>query len=110
MTRTQIREDAEKRNEIALEKVLYISKYFQTFCHKNHIYIYKTPKIPFNLKPKEEVQTHLTTTLEENINRVEVEGVEARTVDEALSVLRYLLYFCSNVLFRNKRFMLDEMS
>ena len=41
-------------------------------------------------KPKEEVETHLTTPLEENINRVEVEGVEARTVDEALSVLRYL--------------------
>jgi len=57
LTRTQIREDAEKRNEIALEK------------------------------PKQEVQTHLTTTLEENINRVEIEGVEARTVDEALSVL-----------------------
>ena len=41
-------------------------------------------------KPKAEVETHLTTPLEENINRVEVEGVEARTVDEALSVLRYL--------------------
>lgn len=38
-------------------------------------------------KPKAEVETHLTTPLEENINRVEVEGVEARTVDEALSVL-----------------------
>ena len=47
-------------------------------------------------KPKAEVETHLTTPLEENINRVEVEGVEARTVDEALSVLRYLLlYFCT---------------
>lgn len=48
-------------------------------------------------KPKEEVETHLTTPLEENINRVVVEGVEARTVDEALSVLRYLLlYFWSH--------------
>ena len=48
-------------------------------------------------KPKAEVETHLTTPLEENINRVEVEGVEARTVDEALSVLRYLmLYFWSH--------------
>ena len=44
-------------------------------------------------KPKAEVETHLTTPLEENINRVEVEGVEARTVDEALSVLRYLLLY-----------------
>ena len=67
MSRAQIREDAEKRNAIALGK------------------------------PKEEVETHLTTPLEENINRVEVEGVEARTVDEALSVLRYLLlYFWSH--------------
>ena len=49
-------------------------------------------------KPKEEVETHLTTPLEENINRVEVEGVEARTVDEALSVLRYIVIFLVSLL------------
>ena len=49
-------------------------------------------------KPKAEVETHLTTPLEENINRVEVEGVEARTVDEALSVLRYIVIFLVSLL------------
>ena len=49
-------------------------------------------------KPKAEVETHLTTPLEENINRVEVEGVEARTVDEALSVLRYIIIFLVSLL------------
>ena len=58
MSRAQIREENEKREAIARGKTT------------------------------EEVKTHLTTPLEENINRVEVDGVEARTVDEALSVLK----------------------
>ena len=41
-------------------------------------------------KANEEVKTHLSTPLEENVNRVQVEGVEARTVDEALNVLRFV--------------------
>ncbi|KAJ1526002.1 hypothetical protein ONE63_009179 [Megalurothrips usitatus] len=36
-------------------------------------------------KPEEE--THISKPLEENINRLEVEGEEARTVEEAISVL-----------------------
>ena len=58
LSRAQIREEAAKREAIARGKA------------------------------NEEVKTHLSTPLEENINRVEVEGVEARTVDEALNVLR----------------------
>jgi len=34
-----------------------------------------------------EVETHLNKPLEENVNRMEVEGEEARTVEEAISVL-----------------------
>lgn len=41
---------------------------------------------------KEAVQTHLTMPLEENINRIDVEGEEARSVTEAIAVLRY---YCS---------------
>ncbi|KAK9511115.1 hypothetical protein O3M35_005741 [Rhynocoris fuscipes] len=36
-------------------------------------------------KPKPE--THLTAPLEENINRLTIDGLEARTVDEALGIL-----------------------
>lgn len=36
-------------------------------------------------KPK--VETHLTKPLEENINRLTIDGLEARTVDEALGIL-----------------------
>ena len=60
MTRAQIREDTEKREAIARGN-----------------------------KVTDEVKTHLDAPLEENINRVQVEGVEARNVDEALSALRY---------------------
>jgi len=57
LSRAQIREEAAKREAIARGKV------------------------------NQEVKTHLSTPLQENINRVKVEGVEARTVDEALNVL-----------------------
>lgn len=60
MSRAQIREEAERREAIARGKAAV------------------------------ETKTHLDAPLEENVNRVQVEGVEARTVDEALSVLRYL--------------------
>ena len=60
MSRSQIREETERREAIARGKI-------------------------------NEVKTHLSAPLEENINRVEVDGEEARTVDEALSVLRYAL-------------------
>lgn len=39
-------------------------------------------------KEKEKIETHLTTPLEENINRIAVEGDEARTVTEAITILR----------------------
>ena len=58
LSRAQIREEAAKREAIARGKA------------------------------NQEVKTHLSTPLQENINRVKVEGVEARTVDEALNVLR----------------------
>jgi len=38
-------------------------------------------------KNVKEVETHLNKPLEENVNRLEVEGQEARTVEEAISVL-----------------------
>jgi len=38
-------------------------------------------------KNVKEVETHLSKPLEENVNRLEVEGQEARTVEEAISVL-----------------------
>ncbi|CAB0018022.1 unnamed protein product [Nesidiocoris tenuis] len=37
--------------------------------------------------PKPKVETHLTKPIEENVNRLIVEGDEARTVDEAIRVL-----------------------
>lgn len=37
---------------------------------------------------KEVVETHLTVPLEENINRLTVEGEEARSVTEAISILK----------------------
>ena len=42
-------------------------------------------------KPNNETNTHLSQPLEENINRADIDTVEARTVDEALSVLRYIM-------------------
>ena len=35
--------------------------------------------------------THIEKPLEENINRLQTEGVQARSVEEAIAVLRYLL-------------------
>lgn len=37
---------------------------------------------------KQEVETHLTVPLEENINRLQVDGEEARSVNEAINILR----------------------
>lgn len=37
---------------------------------------------------KEVIETHLTVPLEENINRLTVEGEEARSVTEAISILK----------------------
>ena len=36
---------------------------------------------------KKEVETHLTAPLEENVNRIAVDGVEARNIDEAIGAL-----------------------
>lgn len=62
MSRAQIREEAERREAIARGRA------------------------------NQDTKTHLDAPLEENVNRVQVEGVEARTVDEALSVLRYEIF------------------
>ena len=70
MSRAQIREEAERREAIARGR-----------------------SVP---KTNNEVNTHLSKPLEENVNRAEVATVEARTVDEALSVLRYVI--CSFLL------------
>ena len=58
MSRAQIREDAEKREAIARGKDPAVKK--------------EVPVVP----------------LEENVNRIEAETATARTVDEALEVLR----------------------
>jgi hypothetical protein len=42
-------------------------------------------------KTKEPV-THIEKPLEENINRLQTEGVQARSVEEAIAVLRYLAH------------------
>lgn len=39
-------------------------------------------------KEKEPVETHLTAPLVENVNRIAVEGEEARSVTEAIAILR----------------------
>ncbi|XP_039278201.1 coiled-coil domain-containing protein 124 [Nilaparvata lugens] len=39
------------------------------------------------MKAKPQVETHLSKPLEENINRLTIEGEEARTVTEAISIL-----------------------
>ncbi|CAH0380890.1 unnamed protein product [Bemisia tabaci] len=39
------------------------------------------------LSSSKNVQTHVNVPLEENINHLQVEGAEARTIDEAISVL-----------------------
>lgn len=41
---------------------------------------------------KEVIETHLTVPLEENINRLTIEGEEARSVTEAIAVLRFVKY------------------
>lgn len=38
-------------------------------------------------KVEKKVETHLDTPLEENINRLQIDGEEARNVDEAISIL-----------------------
>ena len=38
-------------------------------------------------KKQPELETHLTAPLEENVNRLSVEGVEARNIEEAISAL-----------------------
>lgn len=43
---------------------------------------------------KEKIVTHLDEPLEENINRLKIEGDEARTVDEAIGILRYTKCLC----------------
>lgn len=60
MSRAQIREDAEIREAITKEQ-----------------------------NAEKEAKTHLETPIEENVNRLQVEGAEARTLDEAISVLRF---------------------
>lgn len=42
---------------------------------------------------QKETETHLEIPLEENINKVVVEGEQARSIDEAISILRYLSMF-----------------
>jgi hypothetical protein len=50
---------------------------------------------------KEKVVTHLDEPLEENINRLKIEGEEARTITEAISILRltinYLIFQFSKI-------------
>lgn len=50
----------------------------------------KSVKVEKEEKEKN-VETHLDVPLIENVNRLQVEGDEARTVEEAISILRYSL-------------------
>jgi hypothetical protein len=43
--------------------------------------------------------THIEKPLEENVNRLQVEGEEARSVEQAIAMLRYLLTNISIVIF-----------
>jgi len=49
--------------------------------------IQKKQEAPKKKEPIEKVETHLDTPLVENINRIQIEGEEARTVDEAIQIL-----------------------
>lgn len=40
---------------------------------------------------KQDIDTHITQPLPENINRLQVDGEEARSVEEAISVLRLVV-------------------
>lgn len=54
-------------------------------------------EITQNAKPnqapvkKEKVETHLETPLEENLNRVTIDGEEARNITDAITLLKYLV-------------------
>lgn len=37
---------------------------------------------------KTDIETHISQPLPENVNRLQVDGEEARTIEEAISVLR----------------------
>lgn len=62
ITRAQIQDELEKRNAAAAAAAAGASK-------------------------KKEPVTHIEKPIEENINRIEVDGLEARTITEAISVL-----------------------
>lgn len=44
-------------------------------------------------KEQQQQPTHLEVPLEENINRLQIDGDEARNIDEAITILRFV--FCS---------------
>lgn len=44
-------------------------------------------------KEKEKIETHLDVPLIENVNRLAVDGEEARTIEEAITVLGYVTTF-----------------
>lgn len=50
-------------------------------------------------KEEKKIETHLDVPLEENLNRMTIDGEEARTVTEAISLLRYIIvsYNCIKV-------------
>ena len=50
----------------------------------------ETEKRRLSVTKTKEPVTHIEKPLEENINRLQTEGVQARSVEEAIAVLRYL--------------------
>ncbi|CAH1153621.1 unnamed protein product [Phaedon cochleariae] len=46
-----------------------------------------TAKVPNLVKAENKIEIHLDIPLEENINRLQIDGEEARTVDEAITLL-----------------------
>ncbi|KAG8183653.1 hypothetical protein JTE90_005639 [Oedothorax gibbosus] len=93
----QRKEDKEKKKQELLEKKLQTKQVYEEEMNSIKVAkpaptkvtraeIAKVVKSSSAAKPPKEV-VHVETPLEENINRIQVEGDEARNVDEAISIL-----------------------
>lgn len=51
-------------------------------------------------KEKEKIKTHLDAPLIENVNRLEIDGEEARTVEQAISILGYVIKVYACLMFK----------
>lgn len=78
----------------------------QTMCRYSCVIQMETEKRAQVAQPtKQDIDTHITQPLPENINRLQVDGEEARSVEEAISVLRLVvLCHCRLYVYFNMHF------